>query len=203
MKFSQEMKNGSILLLGSAIQAFGIYQVHSLSQVSEGGVLGATLLIEHWFSISPAVSSFILNCICYFVGYKCLGKKFIIYSVIASFGFSFSYAFFEQFDRLWPSLAQMPLAASLLGALFIGVGAGIAVKTGGATTGDDAVAMSIQSKLGIEVQWVYLFSDTTILLLSLSYIPLRRILYSFLTVILSGQIIGLIQKINKNGISHS
>ena len=35
-------------------------------------------------------------------------------------------------------------------------------------------------------------SDLTVLLLSLSYIPLGRIAYSLLTVILSGQLIGLV-----------
>ena len=42
---------------------------------------------------------------------------------------------------------------------------------------------------------MYLLSDLIVLLLSLSYIPVRRIGFSLLTVILSGQIIGLIQKI--------
>ena len=45
--------------------------------------------------------------------------------------------------------------------------------------------------MAVKIQWIYLASDMTVLLLSLSYIPLRRILYSLLTVILSGQIIGL------------
>ena len=124
------VKNSIILFVGSAIQAFGMYQVHSLSKVTEGGVLGATLLLEHWLSISPSISSFVLNAICYLIGYRCLGKRFIAYSLIASVGFSVSYSFFEQFDRLWPWLINMPLLASILGALFIGIGAGIAVKEG-------------------------------------------------------------------------
>ena len=39
---------------------------------------------------------------------------------------------------------------------------------------------------------VYLFSDLTVLLLSLTYIPLEKILCSLLTVVLSGQIIDLV-----------
>ena len=46
-----------------------------------------------------------------------------------------------------------------------------------------------------DIQWVYLLSDFSVLALSVSYIPLRRIGWSVLTVVLSGQIIGLIQKI--------
>ena len=89
----------------------------------------------------------------------------------------------------------MPLAASVLGALFIGVGAGICVRIGGATSGDDALAMSLSHLLHVRVQWIYLASDLLVLVLSLSYIPVRRIMYSLLTVILSGQIIGIVQRI--------
>ena len=41
---------------------------------------------------------------------------------------------------------------------------------------------------------MYLVEDLIVLTLSLSYIPLRRIAYSLLTVILSGQLIGLVGK---------
>ena len=184
-----------IALLGSAFLAFGLYHVHSLSGVTEGGVLGLTLLLEHWFHISPAVSGFVLNAACYAMGWKLLGKEFIAYSAVASVGFSVSYKICEQFDPLWPQLAQLPLAAALLGAVFVGVGAGVCVKIGGATGGDDALAMSIAHITKWNIQWAYLLSDFVVLALSVSYIPLRRIGYSVLTVILSGQIIGWIQKI--------
>jgi len=57
--------------------------------------------------------------------------------------------------------------------------------------------MSISHVTGLKIEWVYMISDITILGLSLTYIPLTRIMYSLLTVILSGQIIGLIQRIGK------
>ena len=124
-----------------------------------------------------------------------LGKEFIGYSLFAATGFSLGYGFFEQFPHLWPQLANFPLLAALLGALFIGIGAGLCVRAGGATVGDDALAMSLSHRLKIPIQYIYLITDLTVLLLSLTYIPLTRILYSLLTVILSGQIIGLIQRL--------
>ena len=77
----------------------------------------------------------------------------------------------------------------------IGVGAGLCVRAGGATTGDDALAMSLSHLTKIPIQWIYLTSDLIVLGLSLTYIPVRRIGYSLLTVILSGQLIGLMQRI--------
>ena len=187
--------NCLILFFASAFQAFGIYNIHAVADVTEGGIFGLTLLLEHWLSLSPAISSLVLNAACFLLGWRTLGRTFIGYSVIAAIGYSLGYGLCEQFPPLWPELAHMPLSAALLGALFIGIGAGLCVRAGGATCGDDALAMSIHHLTGLGVEKFYLISDSLVLVLSLSYIPLRRIAWSLLTVILSGQIIGIIQKI--------
>lgn len=191
--------NCLITFLASAFQAFGMYNIHSVSRITEGGVLGMTLLLENWLTLSPAVSGFVLNAACYLLGWRTLGKRFIGYSLVAATGFSACYAICELFPPLWPTIAELPLLASILGALFIGIGAGICVRIGGATCGDDALAMSLSHLLRVPIQRIYLITDLTVLGLSLSYIPLSKILYSLLTVLLSGQIIGWIQKIKNNG----
>lgn len=184
-----------VSIFASAFLAFGLYNVHSLSGVTEGGVLGLTLLLEHWFSISPSVSGAVLNVLCYGLGWKLLGKKFLAYSFLSTAGFSLSYKLYEQFPPLFPQIANYPLLAAFIGAIFVGVGAGLCVRVGGAPGGDDALAMSVSHVTGWSIEKVYLLSDLIVLLLSLSYIPVKRIGFSLLTVILSGQIIGLIQKI--------
>lgn len=98
---------------------------------------------------------------------------------------------------LWPQLADLPFVASVLGALFVGVGAGLCVRAGGAPSGDDALAMSICSVTKKDIRWAYLFSDLIVLVLSLTYLTLTKFALSLLTVLLSGQIIGIIQKIGK------
>ena len=122
--------NCIVAFLSSALQAFGMYNIHALSGVTEGGVLGATLLFDHWFGLSPAVSSFVLNIACYVLGWRTLGKSFIAYSAIAACGYSASYAICELFPPLWPGIASLPLLASVVGALFIGVGAGLCAPGG-------------------------------------------------------------------------
>ena len=189
--------NCLIIILGSVIQAIGIYNVHAISNVTEGGVLGLTLLLKQWFALSPAVTSLVLNAICYALGWKTLGKSFIAYSALSIGTYSAAYAFLEQVPPLWPEIASYPLIAAIAGALFIGIGAGVCVRAGGATAGDDALAMSLKHITGWPIERIYLISDLTVLTLSLSYIPIKRIAWSLLTVVLSGQIIGWIQKINK------
>lgn len=183
-----------LTLAGSAILAFGLYHVHSFSGVTEGGVLGAVLLIDHHFGISPAVSGAVMNALCYAFGAYTLGLGFVLYSVIAGGGFSIFYALVEQMPPLWPQLAEHPAAAALLGALFVGIGTGLSIRAGGAPSGDDSLAMALQKLTGANIERVYLISDLAVLLLSLSYIPARRLVWSLLTVVLSGRIIGIVQR---------
>lgn len=192
---SMHPANCVIAVIASAIIAFGLYNVHSYANITEGGVLGLTLLLEYWFGISPAITNFVASALCYALGWRLLGGRFLAYSAIATVSYSAFYAFFEQFDAMWPQLADMPLAASLVGAVFVGVGAGLCVRAGGAQCGDDALAMSISHAAKVPIQWVYLASDAVVLLLSLSYLSLDRIAYSLVTVVLSGQIIGFLQRL--------
>ena len=197
MSRQMTLRQAPIALCGSAILAFGLYHVHSFAGVTEGGVLGATLLLRHWFGISPSVSGLVMDLCCYALGWKLLGNRFLVTSLIASGGFSLFYRLFEQFDPLWPQLAQLPLAAAVLGALCVGCGAGLCVRAGGAAGGDDALAMSISHLARLPIQRAYLLTDIVVLALSLSYIPPQRMVYSLLTVLLSGQIIGLIQRLGR------
>ena len=189
--------NCAVILLGSVIQAFGIYNIHALSNVTEGGGIGLTLLLHHWFGLSPAISSPILTIGCFLFGWKTLGKEFICYSLLSILIYSGTYGILECFPPLWPEIVQYPLLAALSGAMFIGIGVGLCVRAGGSTAGDDALAMSLSHRFGWPIERIYLVSDLSVLLLSLSYIPLSRIAYSLLTAILSGQIIGLMQKRKK------
>lgn len=194
MKKEISLRSCAVAFLSAGFLAFGMYNIHAVANITEGGVLGAVLLFQHWFGLSPAVSNLILNSLCYLFGLKTFGKTFVAYSAMASLGYSAVYFLCEQFPPLYPQIASMPLTASLVGSVFVGVGSGVCVRVGGATSGDDALAMSLSKVTRIPIQWIYLASDLAVLALSLSYIPLRRIAYSLLTVILSGQIIGLLQK---------
>lgn len=196
-RFDISRRDILISVAGSGILAFGLYNVHSLSGVTEGGVLGMTLLLDHWLGLSPAISSLVLNTLCYLLGWRTLGRRFIVLSAVAGGSFSLWYCLLELFPPVYPAIGEHPFWAAVTGAGFVGLGVGLCVRSGGAPGGDDALAMSLGKLLKMPLQWIYFASDITVLLLSLSYIPLGRIAYSLLTVILSGQLIGLVARRGK------
>ena len=185
------------ILLGAFILAFGMYNIHSRTIITEGGIWGIELLLDHWFGLSPAVTAPFLDGTCYLLGVVFLGKEFILKSLVGTLSYSAFYAVLEQFPPLLPDLNSVPLAAAVIGAIFVGIGAGIVVRQGGACAGDDALALAISKKLKCKISTAYLSTDMTVLLLSLSYIPFRQIFYSLITVLLSGWIIEKVQNFKK------
>lgn len=185
------------ITLGVAILSFGLYNVHEQSGVTEGGLLGLTLLIHHWTPITPAISSLVLNVASYLLGLKFLGVDFLKKSVAAAVLYSAFYALWEAFPPLLP--VMNPLIAAFVGAIFVGVGIGLAVTAGAAPGGDDAIAMVLSELFAKPIHRMYLILDLSVLALSLSYIPVYNVACSLVTVTISSYLIGLFTTPAKKG----
>lgn len=177
---------------GSAILTFGIHNIHQFVGITEGGVIGALLLANHWLGIPSSIVSPILDILCYAVAFKLLGAGFLGWSVVSSACIAGFYAIWERLPHLLPDLSALPLVAAIAGGLFVGVGAGLVVRAGASAGGDDALALSIQKVSGWRLSRCYLVTDLSVLLLSLSYIPLTRIVFSLITVFISSPLIDMI-----------
>ena len=64
------LKRIIFIIVGSAIFTFGIHNIHSRVDITEGGIIGLMLLIEHWTGLSPAVITPVLDCLCYVLAFK-------------------------------------------------------------------------------------------------------------------------------------
>lgn len=178
-----------LLLGGASILAFGLFNVHSRSQITEGGVLGMTLLLQHWLHLSPGISAPVIDAVCYLLGLRFLGAGFLKWALAGSSAFSAFYNLYEHFGYVLPSLGGRPLLAAVLGGLFVGAGVGLIVRAGGASGGDDALALVIAKITRCPLSRAYLATDLTVLALSASYIPLHKIVCSLITVTVSSFLI--------------
>ncbi|MDM8300585.1 YitT family protein [Collinsella tanakaei] len=190
------LKRLALIAAGSALLTFGIHNIHQVVGITEGGVIGALLLANHWFGIPSSIVSPILDILCYAVALKLLGAGFLGWSVVSSAFIAAFYAIWERLPYLLPDLSALPFVAAIAGGLFVGVGAGLVVCAGASAGGDDALALSIQKVSGWRLSRCYLVTDLTVLLLSLSYIPLTRIVFSLITVFISSPLIDLIVGFN-------
>lgn len=178
-----------LILLGAMICSFGIHNIHQRTNITEGGVIGLMLFVEHWLNISPAYITPILDIACYLLAFKVLGGNFIIISLISTAFVSGFYKVWELFPFMLHDLSAHPLFAAILGGIFVGVGVGLIIRQGGSSGGDDALALVISHVTHWKLSRAYLFTDLTVLFLSLSYIPFGRIVFSLVTVTISSYLI--------------
>ena len=194
IKTELTLKRIFFIIVGSAIFTFGIHNIHSRVDITEGGIIGLMLLIEHWTGLSPAVITPILDCLCYLLAFKFLGSGFIIVSAVSTVTVSLLYKLWELLPFMLPDLSDFPLLAAVLGAIFVGVGVGLIIRCGGSSSGDDALALIISKMTKCKLAFAYMFADFTVSALSLTYIPLKRIAFSLITVTLSSLLVEFVQK---------
>lgn len=186
------LKTAAIIALGSCILAFGSYNFNYQNNVTEGGVIGLLLLIKNVFDVSPSYTSLIVDFTLFSLGAKFFGKRFLAYSIFATLCFSTSYKIWESIGFITPNFSNNMLIASILSGIGVGVGAGIVVRCGAASGGDDVIALLGNKFTKLKVNHIYMLTDAIILGLSLVYLDLKQILFSIIAVIISGKLIGFI-----------
>lgn len=192
------VKRFATIALGCAILTFGMHNIHRVVGITEGGVLGGILLLNHWFGIDASIASPVLDVVCYTVGLFVLGAGFLGWSAVSSVLLALFYALWESFPHMLPDLSAYPLVAAVLGGVFVGVGAGLVVRCNASAGGDDALALSIHKVTGLKLARCYLFTDLSVLLLSLSYIPITKIVFSLVTVFISSPLIDFVVGLGAN-----
>ncbi|TQO57482.1 YitT family protein [Paraclostridium bifermentans] len=180
-----------LVLIGSIILSFGVYNFNFQNNITEGGVLGFLLLLKNLFNIRLSLANLIIDCALLLVGYKFFGKKFIKYSLIATISFSLSFSFFESIGPVIPKFDNLILG-SIIAGVFVGLGSGLVVRAGGAAGGDDALALVISKTTSLKIGKVYIISDFFILGLSLIYLSFSQIAVSLIAVSVSGKVIDFV-----------
>ena len=121
------VKRIAIILIGSAIFTFGVHNIHNVTGITEGGIIGLVLFGNHWFGIPPSIVSPALDCLSYAVALKVLGGGFLGWSAVATVAVAGFYRLWESLPYMLPDLTNDPLLAAVLGALFVGVGVGLSL----------------------------------------------------------------------------
>jgi len=183
------------IITGTAILSFGLRNIHRQSDITEGGILGMILFLNHWLGITPGIVSPVLDILCYVFAFRSLGRDFLKVSFVSTLSLMGFFFLWEQVPPMLPDLSAHPLIAALAGGVLVGTGAGLVIRQGGSTGGDDALALSISRLTGCRIFLAYLATDITVLLLSLTYIPLRRIGFSIVSVAISSLMVDFIKNL--------
>lgn len=168
-----------VMVIGTAIFAFAIVYLNIPNDLAEGGITGITLILRALFGINPALSTLILNIPLIFIGRKYLGVRTFYYTIVGTLALSFWLAVWQKIPIVI-DLEHDILIAALLGGVITGIGSGLVYRVGGTTGGSDILARILEKYFGISVGRSLLIFDSLVLVASLSYIDLNKMMYTLI-----------------------
>ena len=83
------------IFVGAAIFSFGFVHFNMQNHLGEGGFSGITLILYFVLGWEPALMNLVLNIPLFFVGYKILGRRSFIYTVVGTIAVSIFIKLFQ------------------------------------------------------------------------------------------------------------
>ncbi len=136
------------LLVGSAAYASALFCIMDRNHLAPGGISGISVMLHYvWPKIAVGTAYLVLNIPILILGFICLSRKFMFYTLIATgmvAGFTDLFALLEAKGIWAPALTDVPILAALYGGAALGVGIGIVMRGGGSTGGTDVLAKVVR-----------------------------------------------------------
>jgi uncharacterized membrane-anchored protein YitT (DUF2179 family) len=129
------------------------------NQIIDGGIVGISIIASYISSIPLGIFIMVLNIPFVFMGYKNIGKGFVLYTVISVISLSVWVTFFSGF----PVVTAEPILAAVFGGIIMGVGVGLIIRNGGSLDGTEIVAIMVNKKTGFSVGEIVMFFNVFIL----------------------------------------
>ncbi|ANU19541.1 hypothetical protein BBI15_04645 [Planococcus plakortidis] len=189
-----QLKNIFFILLGSAIYSFGFVHFNIQNELGEGGFAGITLILYFLWNWDPALMNLLLNIPLFFIGWKLLGRKVFLYTIIGTVAVSAFLKIFLIYEVQIPLRDDLFLAALFAG-VFVGMGLGIIFRYGGTTGGVDIIARLVQKYFGWSMgKTMFLFDALVILLSWLTFLDYRSMMYTLVAVFVGARVIDFVQE---------
>ncbi|MFF2909834.1 MULTISPECIES: YitT family protein [Bacillales] len=179
----------TVILLGTLLLAFTYYHINYQNHLTEGGFVGLSLLGKYVLGISPSLSILILDIPVLLIAWFFKGKAFVLNTCVSVGAFTLFYGLMEHYSGWVINLHDNLPVAALLSGVLTGLGAGMVLRAGGASGGDDILSLLISEWKGIKVGTVFILMDVIVLALSLFYMPLKETLYTVMAVVVAGYVI--------------
>ena len=182
-----------LVLLGTAVYAFGLYYFVEPSNTAPGGVSGIALLVNYATGFPVGIASALINFPLLVLGLVFLGKEFILKTLLSVASFTVIYDYILTPLNI-PYYGGERLMASLYGGVVTGVGLGLVFYAAGSTGGTDIVTKLVQRRFPhMQLGRILLIVDLAIVGASvIVYRSIESALYAVIVIYANTQLINLV-----------
>lgn len=177
-----------MILLGSFIFSIGINTFAIANHLAEGGFTGIAILVHYVFGWSTGYTILLLNIPLFFIGYRILGRKTMIYTIIGILATTL----FLEYTKDWQRPLNDLLLAALYTGLLVGTGLGLIFRAGGTTGGVDIIARLCQKYFGLSIGQVILVADLLVIIASIFIVGIDIMMYTLVSVFVGSRVIDFV-----------
>jgi len=176
ISFKRFLADIFLIALGVLSAGFGLRGFLLPNKFIDGGAVGISLLISAVSHLSLPYLLILVNIPFMVLGYKLVGKMFVIKTAVAITVLALVVGFVP-----YPQVTQDKLLIAIFGGFFLGLGTGLAVRGGGVIDGTEVLAISLTKKLGLTVGDIILIINILIFSFAAWILSVETALYSILT----------------------
>ncbi|MGB9780320.1 YitT family protein [Caldanaerobacter sp.] len=155
--------------------------------IIDGGITGISIMLSYLTKLPLGAYIFLLNIPFLFLGYRQIGKSFVLSTFYAVLVLSLSVTLLEKA----PALTNDTLLASVFGGIILGIGVGLVIRHGGSMDGTEIVAVVISEITAFSVGEIVLFINIFILGSAGLVFTWDRAMYSLITYFIAFKVIDL------------
>ena len=179
-----------MLTTGSIIAAYALESFLIPNTILDGGVTGISIIVSKITNLPVSLLVLILNIPFVYIGYKNLGRGFLIRAVYSMVLFSVSLSVFRYYEPL----TEQMLLATVFGGILLGIGVGLVIHFGGCVDGTESVALVISKKTTLSIGQVVLVFNLVIYSVAGLIFGLDRAMYSLLTYFITFKVIDFVSE---------
>lgn len=179
------------IIIGAFITAYGLESILIPNNVSDGGVTGISIVGSTLLNLPLGILIGILNLPFVWLGYKQIGKKFAILSIVGILSLSI----FTSIMHNIPTIIEGDsLLVTVVGGVIIGFGMGLALRNGGALDGIDMLAVLLSRKLPFGTSDLILFLNSFVFVLVSTVFGLKGAILSSIAYFIASKVIHIIEE---------
>ncbi|MDQ0214475.1 uncharacterized membrane-anchored protein YitT (DUF2179 family) [Oikeobacillus pervagus] len=182
-------KDVLLIIIGSFIFAIGVNYFAIPNRLSEGGVIGVTIVTYYLFEWSPGIVNFVINATLLAIGYKLFDRRVIWYTIISIVFSSIFLHYTVDFNK---ELNGDTLLAALFAGLTIGIGIGLIFRAGGTSGGSAILARLANQLIGWSIGKGMLVIDIIVILGSVFIIGQEKAMYTLISVYVGAKVIDVV-----------
>lgn len=177
-----------LIMVGATLSSIGLEIFLIPNDMIDGGVVGISIMVSYLTHLPLGLFTFFLNIPFLILGYKQIGKTFVITTLFAITCLSVGVSLLHPI----PGLTHDTFLAAVFGGIINGAGVGLIIRAGGSLDGTEIVAIIFDKRTSFSIGEIVMFFNIFILGAAGFLYGWDRAMYSLVTYFIAFKVIDIV-----------